>query len=187
MGRMVGIGAILAALAWIAWPFVTMFSFGAAVDRGDAAQVEAMVDWLSLRDNLKGEVKRHLARRLDPGDEQPASGSEAMARRALKLLGSVIVDGLVDYYATPDGLIALLREVAASGRAPKPGHKADGKVRFRDAISFAYLSAPTRFRVSVRPGGADGEARPLVLVFAFRDLRWVLVRLELPLETMFEK
>jgi hypothetical protein len=186
MGRIVGIGAILAAVVWIAWPFLTMLSFSAAVDKGDAVRIEAMVDWLSLRDNLKGEMKRHLSAKLDAGDES-ASGSAATARRALQLLSGVLVDGLVDYYATPDGLIALLQEVAASGRAPKPGRKTDDKVRFRKAISFAYMSAPTRFRVSVRPGGADRKARPLVLVFEFRDLRWVLVRLELPLETMFEK
>jgi len=94
------------------------------------------------------------------------------------MLGSVVAEGLIDAYATPKGLMAVLTEIAhANGE--------DG--RFFDTVSYAFFSAPTQFRVHLRPAGSDndkGKGKPLVLIFSFQDFKWVLTRIKLPLDEL---
>lgn len=174
-GRAVTAIFVLLVLGWAAWPYGALWFFGKAVDGNDAARLEAKVDWRSVRDHLKGDVKRRLSAELGSrGDREDAS--EAIARGAILMLGSVVAEGLIDAYADPKGLLTVLREIARADR---------GEGRFRDTVSYAFFAAPTSFRVHVKPESAHADdSKPLVLIFTFQDFDWVLTRIKLPLDEL---
>lgn len=173
--RVITTVVVLSALVWAAWAYGSLWSFGRAVDANDAARLGAHVDWDSVRDHLKGDVKRRLSVEIG-GRKGEQDSSEDVARGALMLLGSVVAEGLINAYATPDGLLAVLREIA---------HSKDRQGRFFDTVSYAFFSAPTTFRVHLKPPGSEkDDGKPLVLIFTFKDFGWVLTRMKLPLDEL---
>lgn len=165
---------VLLAAIWTAWPYGRLWFFGQAVDAGDTGRIERAVDWESVRDHLKGDVKRRLSEEIGKDGETDDPG-EAVARSALILLGSAIAEELINAYATPESLITVLREIADAG---------EGEGDFIDAVSYAFFAAPTSFRVHVRPPGSQDEGKPLALTFTFQDFDWVLTRIQLPFDEL---
>ncbi|MFP3943750.1 MAG: DUF2939 domain-containing protein [Alphaproteobacteria bacterium] len=167
---------LLLAVVWAAWPYGNLWFFGQAVDAGDEARMEQAVDWQSVRNHLKNDVRQRLSAELAGQGEADEPG-QAIARQGLMLLGAAIAEGLIDAYATPEALLAVLNEIADAG---------EGEGEFFDTVSYAFFAAPTRFRVHVRPPDSGDKDEPLGLIFSFQDFNWVLTRIELPLDELKE-
>jgi hypothetical protein len=120
---------VIAALGFgYASPYIALNNLKRAADARDAQTVNQYVDFPALRESLKQQVTGLFTRRLDGhGNGNPFAAIGAM-------IGVALIGPLVDAYATPDGVAALLNGMpprgnpgerppvppAASGSAPEP-------------------------------------------------------------------
>jgi hypothetical protein len=111
--------AIIAGLGFgYASPYIALNNLKRAADARDAQTVNQYVDFPALRESLKQQVTGLLTRRLDSrGNGNPLAAIGAM-------IGVALIGPLVDAYATPDGVAALLNGMPPRGvpgeRPPAP-------------------------------------------------------------------
>lgn len=114
-----GIAIIVLALIVLAYasPYLVLSRVRDAAQQRDAAMIDKYVDYPALRTSLKQQVTQWLSRRVQTQKLQhPLAALGA-------LVGMAFVDPLVDAYATPDGVAALLAGLpprGEPGEAPPP-------------------------------------------------------------------
>ncbi|MCG5073869.1 DUF2939 domain-containing protein [Paraburkholderia tagetis] len=107
--------AIVAAAAYgYASPYIALNHLKAAADARDAAALNEYVDYPALRASLKQQVGEMLQQRIEA-----AHASNPLVLFGA-VIGSVLIGPLVDAYATPDGVAALLSGMPPTG---KPGER----------------------------------------------------------------
>jgi hypothetical protein len=107
--------AIVATLGYgYASPYVTLNRLKVAADARDAATLNEYVDYPALRLSLKQQVGELLQRRI----QAQHSSNPLLLFGAM--IGAALIGPLVDAYATPDGVAALLNGMPPSG---KPGEQ----------------------------------------------------------------
>lgn len=112
----------VAALSY-ASPYLVLDRLKRAADARNAEIVNRYVDYPALRTSLKQQVTEMLARRIDAQKrEHPFAALGA-------LVGMALIGPLVDAYATPDGVAALLNGLPPRGEPgetpPQPGAQPD--------------------------------------------------------------
>jgi len=116
---------VVAALGYAyASPYIALDRLKRAADSRDVETVNAYVDYPALRDSLKLQVTGLLTRRL----EVQHNGNPLAAIGAM--IGVALIGPLVDAYATPDGVAALLNGIPPRGEPgerppPPPAARAD--------------------------------------------------------------
>jgi Protein of unknown function (DUF2939) len=106
---------LLASLGFIyASPYIALDRLKRAADARDAETVNQYVDFPALRESLKQQVGELLTRRIDT----QKSGNPLALIGAM--IGAALVGPLVDSYATPDGVAAILNGIPPRGN---PGEK----------------------------------------------------------------
>lgn len=115
---MVAAAMIVASLVYAyASPYVALNRLKAAADARDAVTLGEYVDYPALRVSLKEQAGEMLERRI---------GAQHSSNPLLLLgavVGSALIGPLVDAYATPEGVAALLNGMPPSGKpgeAPPP-------------------------------------------------------------------
>jgi hypothetical protein len=106
---------VIAALGFAyASPYIALNNLKRAADARDAQTVNQYVDFPALRDSLKQQVTALLTSRIEGhGGGNPFAAIGAM-------IGVALIGPLVDAYATPDGVAALLNGMPPRG---KPGER----------------------------------------------------------------
>jgi hypothetical protein len=100
--------AIVAVLGYgYASPYIALDRLKRAADARDAQTVSEYVDYPALRESLKEQVAGLLTRRLH------ASGNPFAALGAM--IGVALIGPMVDAYATPEGVAALLNGMPPRG------------------------------------------------------------------------
>lgn len=112
---------VLLVLAY-ASPYLVLSRVRDAVQQHDAPMIDKYVDYPALRTSLKQQVTQWLSRRVQTQKLQhPLAALGA-------LVGMAFVDPLVDAYATPDGVAALLAGLPPRGEpGEEPPPMADGR------------------------------------------------------------
>ncbi|HEM7897389.1 TPA: DUF2939 domain-containing protein [Burkholderia cenocepacia] len=107
--------ALIAALGYAyASPYVALGRLKSAIDARDAQAISEYVDFPSLRISLKQQVTEELMRRIDAvKKDNPFAVIGA-------LIGSALIGPLVDAYATPEGVAALMSGLPPRGN---PGER----------------------------------------------------------------
>lgn len=109
----VAVAMIVAALGYsYASPYIAVNRMKAAADARDAAALNEYVDYPALRLSLKQQVGEMLHQRI----EAQHSSNPLLILGAV--IGAALIGPLVDAYATPDGVAALLNGLPPTG---KPG------------------------------------------------------------------
>jgi DUF2939 family protein len=150
-------------------PFHAIDSLGEAVRNRDRDQLSALVDFPSVRQNLKDGFVAHLSKR--------AADDRALEKNPLMGLALMfvptLVNSVVDTVITPDGVIQLLSRPlgdSARGAGDFPKKKWNRSWRFIDLDHFRAEYSE-----------ADNPALVFGLVFEQRGVfTWLLVRLDLP-------
>ena len=141
-----------AALAY-ASPYLVLDRLKRAADARNAEIVNRYVDYPALRTSLKQQVTEMLARRIDAQKrEHPFAALGA-------LVGMALIGPLVDAYATPDGVAALLNGLPPRGEPgetpPQPGEQPE-----QDSGAAASGSPPAHAPAPAQPpratAGYDG-------------------------------
>ncbi|HTI17964.1 MAG TPA: DUF2939 domain-containing protein [Trinickia sp.] len=133
--------AMLVAFAVVGYgyatPYLALNHLKRAVDARDAETVNAYVDYPALRTSLKQELTELLSRRVE------AQKSENPFAALGALVGMALIGPLVDQYATPDGVIALLNGIPPSGKPGDVLHMAPAPAPSNGAGPQAASPAPS--------------------------------------------
>ncbi|ASL42475.1 hypothetical protein bAD24_I03220 [Burkholderia sp. AD24] len=148
---------VIAALAFAyASPYLALNNLKRAADARDAQTVNQYVDFPALRESLKQQVTGLLTRRLDAH----SNGNPLAAIGAM--IGVALIGPLVDAYATPDGVAALLNGMPPRGnpgeRPPAPPAANDPAAAAADAS--APTPAPAPPVAPTQPDAAANNANP---------------------------
>ncbi|HDR9001678.1 DUF2939 domain-containing protein [Burkholderia vietnamiensis] len=175
--------AVLAAIGYAyASPYVALGRLKSAIDARDAQAVSEYVDFPSLRISLKQQVTEELTRRIDAVKKNnPFAVLGA-------LIGSALIGPLVDAYATPEGVAALMSGIPPRGspgeRPPEwagsPSRSPSGTapasapaVPPSSAGSPASVPAPASGATSVpapAPAGASEPSRTQQMSAGYRNI-----------------
>ncbi|WNC88321.1 DUF2939 domain-containing protein [Paraburkholderia sp. FT54] len=146
---------VIAALGFAyASPYIALNNLKRAADARDAQTVNQYVDFPALRESLKQQVAGLLTRRLDAhGNGNPLAAIGAM-------IGVALIGPLVDAYATPDGVAALLNGMPPRGdpgeRPPAPPAANNPP----DAAATSPAPAPAAPTAGNAPNGNANAAPP---------------------------
>jgi hypothetical protein len=150
-------------VAYVAYPYVTLYRLGMAIQSADAQPLETLVDWPSVREGIKEDICDMVVADADPkGDAQlPPFGASFMRG---------IASSTIDQRVTPQAI------VAAAGVLPDRHPKAPQ--RGADVhVDWAFFDSPTVFSVNL---AADGLKQPIRLEMALRHGLWKVDRVWLP-------
>jgi hypothetical protein len=156
------LAAVLAiGVGYAAYPYLTLYRLGHALHTGDAATLQALVDWPAVREGIKEDICDHVA--TDP--QVTASDGK------LPAFGASFVRGI----ATK----AVDQEVTAEGLVDMTHHQADGTAARGVAIhvDWAFFRDPIDFIVSFN---APGQSVPIKLRMSLKDATWQVTRIWLP-------
>src|ERR1700684_3135742 len=116
-------------VAYVAYPYLTLYRLGSAIQTADAATLESLVDWPAVREGIKEDI-------CDLGSDQVASDTNGH----LPPFGASFVRGIasssIDKVVTPEALLAAASVADAAPRAPQP--------RGADVhVNWAFFDSPT--------------------------------------------
>ncbi|MBP7704490.1 MAG: DUF2939 domain-containing protein [Caulobacter sp.] len=168
--------AVLVAGLYAASPFWAMNRLRAAIEAGDRDRLEELVDFPSVRENLKADLNAAMMARIR---NAPDLRDNPFAGLGMVLVPA-IVDRLVDAMITPAGLAQL-----SEGESPTPGGQRSESAKAPESkpaerkeepkLAYGYRDL-NRFQVVQTVDRGE-----LTWVFRRRGLfSWQLVRLELP-------
>jgi len=154
------LAAVLAVgVGYVAYPYVTLYRLGHAIHTGDAAALQSLVDWPSVREGIKEDICDKLA-------DDPARDGELPAFGASFVRG--VAANAVDRRVTPEALVQLTRA---------PG-KVNAGTGTPVKVEWAFFGDPTDFIVSL---GASGRRDPIRLRLSLKqDATWQVTRVWLP-------
>lgn len=171
-------------------PYIALDRMKRAADARDAQTVDEYVDFPLLRDSLKQQVGELLTRRIDT----QRSGNPLALLGAM--IGAALIGPLVDSYATPDGVAAILNGIPPHGdpgeKPPVPSDAGNGTPppvastaapapvaqtpRQPPQTTMGYRSFDT-FVVNYRHGA--GDARYSAILRRYGLVSWKLVAIDL--------
>lgn len=193
-----GIAIIVLILIVLAYasPYLVLSRLRDAVQQRNAQMIDRYVDYPALRTSLKQQVTQMLSRRVETQKLQhPFAALGA-------LVGMALVDPLVDAYATPDGVAALLAGMPPQGTPgetpPLVGEQPADQAPQQEAPSSTAAGASQRAaqaptqRASSSAGYRDmdtfavtyarsGDSPPYSVIFHRRGwFSWQIDAVELP-------
>ena len=155
-------------VAYVAYPYVTLYRLGSAIQSADATTLEALVDWPAVREGIKEDV-------CDLGTDAPGPKTGT----SLPPFGASFVRGIasnsIDKSITPQ---ALLAASTSSLPAKEPARAPQGADVH---VNWAFFDSPTTFLVSLR---AHGQAEPIKLELDLQHGAWRVQRVWLPAELL---
>ncbi|HVZ10261.1 DUF2939 domain-containing protein [Rhodopila sp.] len=169
---------VTATVAYAAYPYVTLYRLGTAMQTADAATLERLVDWHAVREGIKEDVCDYV---VDTGPAQPQG--------SLPTFGSGFIRGIasnaIDRQVTPQAI------VAASTAAPSKDARGDSRqepraetpasAMARVSVDWAFFESPTVFTVDLR---AQGVREPVRMELDLREGIWQVRRVWLPVEML---
>jgi hypothetical protein len=148
---------VLAALGFVyASPYIALDRLKRAADTRDAATVNEYVDFPAFRESLKEQLGALLRRRI--GAESHGNPLAALGA----MIGVALIGPLVDAYATPDGVAALLNGMPPRGepgeRPPAPPDASSASSSSGSGSEAAPSAPPAPPAASTAP--AESGSKP---------------------------
>ncbi|MBK5198015.1 MAG: DUF2939 domain-containing protein [Methyloceanibacter sp.] len=162
------LGAAVLLVAYLAYPYLTLYWLDRALLTGNISALESLIDWPLVRQQLKADVKLAL---IESAQTQVGKDSIAgiFGAALTALLVPAVVDSAVDEWVTPEKLVNNEEVVK---------HRQEQK-SFADFVTYASFTSPTSFRVDLRDP-KDPDSPTLTVLMALSGARWRVVALKLP-------
>jgi Protein of unknown function (DUF2939) len=159
--RWIAFVCVVLLLLYGASPYFSFWRFTMALRSGNSAAISARVDFPAIRSSLKKQLAARFA--------HATTGHKRWSQ-----LGPTLIDAIVDAYATPDGIAALLSNPGAlkSLQAPQQFRFSTGKAVNWLNVKYAFFTGPRSFEV---------DREEIKLRFRFRGTGWQLNDLDLGL------
>src|SRR5438094_1592296 len=159
--RWVALICVVLLLAYAASPYLSFWRFRTALRSGDSAAVSSHVDFPAVRASLKKQLIARFA-------------GATTGHKRWSNLGPTLIDTIVDTYATPEGIAALLSNPGAlkSLQTPRQFKFSTGKAEDWSKIKYAFFTGPRSFVV---------EREGIKLKLRFTGVGWLINDLDLGL------
>ena len=176
---------VAALVLYLASPYLAFYRFTKAVRAKDHRRIERYVDFRSVRQSLKQQLRAKIPKSAPAAAAgQPAPGGQDRFAGLVERLAPALIDQLVDAFVTPEGLTALIADpgVARQAKDKDPGVVArvgsDATKELAhefgwDDVRWAFFTGPRDFLIDV-----NGTK----LRYRFSKFRWTLKTVELPLD-----
>src|SRR6266403_425133 len=159
--RWIALVCIVLLLIYAVSPYFSFWRLRKALQSGDSTAISSRVDFPAVRTSLKKQLVARFA------------GATAGHKRWANL-GPTLIDGIVDAYATPDGIAALLANPGAlkNLQTPRQFRFSSGKAEDWSNVEYAFFTGLRSFVV---------EREGIKLSFRFTGMGWHLTALDLGL------
>lgn len=182
--RIGGMWSVVAAVltvgvAYGAYPYMTLYRLGMAIQTSDAKTLESLVDWPAVREGIKEDVCDLVAD--EPG---PDSATNLPAFGASFMRG--IASNAIDKAVTPQALLAATGAVSNPRIRPSidrhvQQERPDDQSAADVHVNWAFFDSPTTFMISLQ---ARGQTDPIKLEMDLRHGRWQVQRVWLPADLL---
>ena len=167
---------VLFAGCYVGGPFITLWRLTRALDSGDVAVLDSLIDWTKVRQGLKDDIAEGVI---------GMTRETLVASNTLPPFGASFISGIagteVDQTVTPQGLLQVTRQLDS----PPPGPRTEPPFpSLLPEIVAASFSTPTQFDLRVRAPCQDADEEPLHVRLAFRAGLWHVVRIWVPQDLM---
>jgi hypothetical protein len=175
---------LLPALAYVASPFVTAWSIREAMRTGDAAYLEAKIEWPTVRETLRASLTEYAIGPTAVATSGTEPAKPGLWARIKNTLSRSAIDSMIRSYVTPEGLPQLFgarqfyRENIsgdAAAVAALPWH--ERLKGFWSRIKRAEFHSPTEFEIEM--ADRNDPTRHYIGLLQLRGLEWKLTELRL--------
>jgi hypothetical protein len=147
--------------AYAAYPYVTLYRLGHAVQSGDAGVLRSLVNWPEVRAGIKQDICDHIGK--PPLAEKVSDSLPPFGASFARGIATKVVEQTV----TARHLVEITRrEEYAAGAEQRSPH-----------VSWAFFAGPTEFIADL---DAPGENAPIRLQLTLRSGGWQVTRIWLP-------
>ena len=170
---------VIFAIYLYASPYLVLNNIKNAAEQGDADKLSGYIDFPSVKQSMKDQVKAVMVKELASSKEQ--NGFEALGT----MLGAAMIDPLIDGLVTPDGVALMLQgqKLDFDLNNDTPEDKPKGKNEDID-YKAGYLSF-NRFKVQVIDADNPNESIDVIM---HRDwLSWKVTRINFSLDSKDKK
>ncbi len=155
-------------VAYAAYPYVTLYRLGLAIQGADSRTLETLVDWPAVREGIKEDVCDLVA-----DDSGPKASTDLPAFGASFTRG--IASSAIDQAVTPQALLAAATTLPAAHPSPRGADV---------HVNWAFFDSATTFLVSLN---MDGQAEPIKLEMELQRGEWRVQRVWLPTQMLSPK
>jgi len=170
---------VIFAIYLYASPYLVLNSIKNAAQQGDADKLSGYIDFPSVKQSMKDQVKAAMVEELAASDEQ--DGFEALGT----MLAAAMIDPLIDVLVTPDGVALMLQgqKLDFDLNNDKPEDKPKAKNEDID-YKAGYLSF-NGFKVQIIDANDPDESLDVIM---HRDwLSWKVTRINFSLDSKDKK
>ena len=170
---------VIFAIYLYASPYLVLNNIKNAAQQGDADKLSGYIDFPSVKQSMKDQVKAAMVEELAASDEQ--DGFEALGT----MLAAAMIDPLIDGLVTPDGVALMLQgqKLDFDLNNDKPKDKPEVKNEDID-YKAGYLSF-NRFKVQIIDANDPNESIDVIM---HRDwLSWKVTRINFSLDSKDKK
>jgi hypothetical protein len=181
--------ALVASLAYVAWPLYTALQIRDAMISGDTATLTRRIEWESVRASLKASLTPDAAARLAADPEAPPP---SLWQRVKAVVGGSVTNTVVERYVTPERLPVLLGyrrfwrgtiQPALGWEEPRTvlagtlfaGTAIDRFASFWKRLRSAVFHSPRHLEIEIQDKYAPGRTYKSTL--ELRGFGWKLTRL----------
>ncbi|MGB6065602.1 MAG: DUF2939 domain-containing protein [Desulfomonilaceae bacterium] len=169
---------ILTVIGLYSLPYITIYQIKKATEQNNAAKLAEYIDFKSVRQDLKEQIKTFLASRM---------GILQKNNPVIQLLGADLaerledkmVDKVIDSVVTPKGLDELMRGKIILGQIVGGDKKLEGPQP--SDVSLHYESW-SKFVADIK--NQSDPSKKIKLILTRRGLEWKLTGIKLPLDTI---
>ena len=171
---------ILGVMLYVASPYYTLIELAQASRSGNAAEINQLVDWKSVRTSVKAQLQAHLEHMPKTAEQKNNPAMAALGNA----VGVTLANALIDKLLTPEGITnMILGARAATSPAtttqtakgvPTPTGPASRQQSLYDLIKFAFFVSPVDFRLDLRPvtDRTSPDETTVTLMLMFKGTGW---------------
>lgn len=165
---------VIFAVYLYASPYIALYNIKNAAEQKDADKLSGYIDFPSVKQSIKDQVKAAMVEELAASDEQ--DGFETLGT----MLAAAMIDPIVDGVVTPDGVALMLQGQELDFGLDDKTTKDEPKVKDTDIDYKAGYLSFNRFKVQIID--ADDTDESLDVIMHRDGLSWKVTRISFSLD-----
>lgn len=165
---------VIFAIYLYASPYIALYNIKNAAEQKDADKLSGYIDFPSVKQSVKDQVKAAMVEELAASDEQ--DGFEALGT----MLAAAMIDPLVDGLVTPDGVALMLQGQKLDFDSSNDSSEDKAKINNEDIDYKAGYLSFNRFKVQIID--ADDSDESLDVIMHRDGLSWKVTRISFSLD-----
>ncbi|SJN36297.1 DUF2939 domain-containing protein [Psychrobacter sp. JB385] len=165
---------VIFAIYLYASPYIALYNIKNAVEQKDADKLSGYIDFPSVKQSIKDQVKAAMVEELAASDEQ--DGFEALGT----MLAAAMIDPLVDGLVTPDGVALMFQGQNLDFDSSNDSSEDKAKINNEDIDYKAGYLSFNQFKVQIID--ADDSDESLDVIMQRDGLSWKVTRISFSLD-----